>query len=96
MALFTAVRYTEAASLAQAMTERFPLHAFGWKALGAAFKQMGRSADALEPMQRAAALSSGDVEAHYNLGATLQDLGRLDAAEASYRRALQINPNFSL
>jgi len=89
---------------------------------------MGRSADALAPMQKAAALSPGDVEAHYNLGVTLQDwdawtrprpvpagatdqpnytdahsnlgvtlqeLGHLAEAEASYRRALQINPDYA-
>ncbi len=95
VAIFSQGRYTEAVSLAQTMTERFPLHEFGWKALGAVFKQMGRSADALEPMQKAAALSPGDVEAHYNLGVTLQEFGRLDEAEASYRRALQINPNYT-
>ena len=95
VALFSQRRYTEAATLAQAMTVRFPLHEFGWKALGAVFKEMGRNADALIPMQKAAALSPGDVEAHYNLGVTLQGLGRLDEAEASYRQALQINPNYA-
>lgn len=93
--MFNQRRFTEAASLAQAMTERFPLHEFGWKALGALFKQMGRSADALTPMQKAAALSPGDVEAHYNLGVTLQDMGRSIEAEISYRRALKINPNYA-
>jgi predicted O-linked N-acetylglucosamine transferase (SPINDLY family) len=93
--MFNQGRFTEAASLAQAMTERFPLHEFGWKALGALFKQMGRSADALTPMQKAAALSPGDVEAHYNLGVTLQDMGRLIEAQISYRRALKINPNYA-
>jgi predicted O-linked N-acetylglucosamine transferase (SPINDLY family) len=95
VALFSAGRLTEAATLAQEMTVRFPQHEFGWKALGEVFKQMGRKADALAPMQQAAALSPDDVEAHYNLGNTFKDLGRLVEAEASYRRALQINPNFA-
>lgn len=95
VALFTEGRLTEAATLAQDMTVRFPRHEFGWKALGAVLKQMGRGADALAPMQKAAALSPGDVEAHYNLGVTLQDMGRLIEAEVSYRRALQINPNYA-
>jgi predicted O-linked N-acetylglucosamine transferase (SPINDLY family) len=93
-ALFTEGRLTEATTLAQEMTARCPQHEFGWKALGAIFKQMGRSADALAPMQKAAALSPNDVEAQYNLGVTLQDLGRLNEAEDSYRRALQINPDY--
>ena len=92
--LFGQGRFTEAATLAQAMTVRFPLHEFGWKALGAVFKQTGRTTDALVPMQKAATLSPRDVEAHFNLGITLQELGRLGEAEASYRRALEINPNY--
>ena len=93
--LFTEGRYTEAANLAQTLTERFPLHGFGWKALGTALGQIGRSADALAHMQKAAALSPNDAEAHYNLGITLKDLGRLDESEASYRWALQIKPDFA-
>lgn len=93
--LFTEGRFAEAAVLAQAMTERFPLHGFGWKVLGAALKQMGRNADALASMQKAAALSPGDAEAHYNLGNTFKGLRRLDEAEASYRRALKAKPDFA-
>lgn len=93
--VFTQGRYAEAANLAQEMTQRFPGHGFGWKVLGAVFKQVGRSADALAPMQKAAALSPDDADAHNNLGATLQDLGRPKEAETSLRRALQINPDYA-
>ena len=95
VALFSEGRLTEAATLAQEMTVHFPLHEFGWKALGEILKKMGRIADALAPMQKAAALSPGDVAAHYNLGNTLKDLDRLEEAEASYRRALQIRPDLA-
>jgi predicted O-linked N-acetylglucosamine transferase (SPINDLY family) len=93
--LFAEGRYTEAAALAQSMTEQFPLHGFGWKALGTAFNQMGRNADALAPMQKAAALLSGDAETHSNLGNTYKGLGRLNEAEMSYRQALQIKPDYA-
>ena len=93
--LFNDGRLAEAATLARKMTVRFPMHGFGWMLLGAVFKQMGRSADALLPMQKAAALSPNAVESHYNLGVILQDLSRLDEAEASYRRALQIKPDYA-
>ena len=95
VALFAEGRYPEAATLAQAMTVHFPRHEFGWKALGAVFQKIGRNADALMPMQKAATLSPGDAEAHNNLGNTLQELGRLDEAEASCRRALKIKPDFA-
>jgi tetratricopeptide (TPR) repeat protein len=93
--LFTKRRYTEAATLAQTMTVRCPLDAYGWKALGVVFKQMGRNADALAPMRKAVALAPGDVETHSNLGSILGALGHLEEAEASFRRALQIEPRFA-
>lgn len=92
--LFTSGRLLEALPVAQTMTERFPQHEFGWKALGAIFKQLERTSDALPPMQKAAALSPGDLEAHFNLGVTLQALGQSREAESSYRRALDINRNY--
>lgn len=91
--LFNQGCFTETAILAQTMTVHFPLHNFGWKILGAAYKQMGRTADALAPMQKAVALSPSDDMALSNLGATLQELGHLGESEAIYRQALQINPD---
>ncbi|MFA6310852.1 MAG: tetratricopeptide repeat protein [Sterolibacterium sp.] len=88
-------RRTEAATLAHRLIERFPLHEFGWKVLGAVLKQMGRSAEALLPMQNSLALMPGDPEAHSNLGNALQDIGRLNDAVICYRRALQIKPELA-
>ena len=95
VALFAEGKYAEAAMLAQALTELFPLHGVGWKALGAVLKQMGRSEDALLPMQKAVVLLPEDAEAHNNLGGTFRDMGRLEEAEASYRRALEIKPVYA-
>ena len=95
LALFTEARYSEAADLAQAMTRRFPRYPFGWKALGATLKQLGRNADALAPAHKAVTLSPKDAQAHSNLGNVLKDLGQLAQAVASYRRALKIKPDFA-
>ena len=83
LALFSKGQYAEAAALAQAMTARFPWDAFGWKALGAIFRRLGRNADALASVQKAIALSPKDAEAHNNLGNLLGDFGRRDEAMAS-------------
>ena len=95
IALFTAARYLEAATLAQAMTRRFPRHPFGWKVLGAALRQLGRNADALAPAQKAVALWPKDAEAHNNLGNVLADLGQHAAAVAGYRRAVELKPDYA-
>jgi tetratricopeptide (TPR) repeat protein len=88
--LFSKGRYVEAADLARKMTARFPLHPYGWKALGTALRQTGRNADALAAMKKAAELAPDDIESHNNLGNTLQNMGYLDEAAVSYRRAIQI------
>lgn len=95
LALFNAGSLTEAASLAQAMTVHYPQYGFGWKALGTVLQQMGRNADALAPLKKAAALLPNDAQVHNNLGITLNDLGRLEEAEECLRRALQIDANFA-
>jgi tetratricopeptide (TPR) repeat protein len=96
VALYNAGRYAELVSRAQEITERHPAFGGGWKTLGTALQAMQRSAEALEPMQRAVALSPGDAEAQTNLGNTLKALGRLDEAIASYQRAVQIDSAYGL
>jgi predicted TPR repeat methyltransferase len=95
VALFTEGHFTEAAALAQTMTERFPLNGFGWMMSGMLFRRMAQSADALAYAQKGAALSPNYAAAHYNLGNILVELGRLDEAEASFRQALRAKPDYT-
>lgn len=96
IALFNQQRYPEARTLALSMTKNFPRDRMGWMMLGMSLMQTGKNAEALEPMQKAAALSPGDADAHNILGIVLYDLGRLAEAEASYLRALQIKPDYEV
>jgi predicted TPR repeat methyltransferase len=95
VSLFNQHRYAEAESLARSMTENFPRDGFGWKMLGAALMQAGRSEDALPHMQKAALLAPGDAGAHSNLSNALINLGRHEEAEASCRQAIKIRPDFA-
>ena len=95
VALFSSGRYAEAATLAKPLTQRFPRHEFGWKMLATVLSRMGQHALAVEPMQRAAALSPQDAEAHSNLGVTLKALGQLDQAQASFQQAIQLAPAYA-
>ena len=93
--LFSKGLFAELATLAQQITQRFPRHPLGWKALGIALKQTGRAADALGPMRQAASLAPKDAEIHNNLGVTLRDLGQLEEARESLRRAVKIKPDYA-
>ncbi len=93
LALHAEGRYKESAILTREMTVRFPVCVFGWTALGIAFLQMGRSADALDPLKKASELSPDNPDVPANMGVALRNLGRLDEAEAMCRRALQLKPD---
>jgi len=69
---------------------QYPGAGFVWKALGAARRLLGQ--ESLHPLQMAARLLPRDAEAHSNLANTLRELGQLEEAVSSYRRALTINP----
>ena len=85
----------EAAELATLLTQQFPKHPFGWKALGALLQQTGRVNESLLPLQESVDLSPQDAEAHSNLGNTLRELSRLEDAEASYRKAIALKPDLA-
>jgi protein O-GlcNAc transferase len=95
LAQYQSGQYAAAEKLAVAMTQKYPNHQLGWKALGAVFRTSGRLPDAVVACQKAVALVPNDVEAHSNLGTTLQDLGRLEEAEASYRQAITLKPDLA-
>ena len=93
--LFETRRYADAAVLALAMTARYPVSRFAWKALGAALQRMGRNGEALAPMQNAALISPDDAEVYSNLGTIFQSLGQHDQAEGCCRWALRIAPDYA-
>jgi protein O-GlcNAc transferase len=88
-------RYGDAEKLTLSITQEFPKHQFGWKILGCVLIQTGRIREALVPIQKAAALSPQDAEAHSNLGIMLIKLGRLEEAEASYRQAIALKSDYA-
>ncbi|MBK6296142.1 MAG: tetratricopeptide repeat protein [Rhodoferax sp.] len=77
---------------ALALTQRAPLHGFGWKLLGMALQQQGRLSG---HGGRAARFMPVDAEAHSNLGTALDLQGLFDEAELSLRRALALNPGLA-
>lgn len=61
--------------------------------LGTLLLKARRPAEAAEALSAAAQIDPQAVDAWVNLGVAQRDLGELDAAEASYRRALALVPN---
>ena len=88
-------QYGDAEKLAISITEQFPEHQFGWKALGAVLKQTNRISETLVSSQKAVEITPQDAEAHNNLGITLKELGRLEESEASLRQAITLKPDYA-
>ena len=86
-------QYDNAEKLAVSITKEFPNHAFSWKVLAAALKQNGRIDESLVASKKSVQLNPQDAEAYYNLGIVTQDLGRLDEAEAIYKKAITLKPD---
>nr|WP_322044064.1 tetratricopeptide repeat protein [Paraburkholderia sp. J67] len=55
----------------------------------------GRCADALDVFDKALTHFPEDAALHFNRAIAYEDLGRLDAAEDSYRRCLAIEPSYA-
>ncbi len=88
-------QHSLAQNLATTLTQQYPNHPFGWKVLGAVFKQTGRLQDSVIANQKVLEISPNDEEAQSNLGVTLKELGRLLEAETSYKRAIAIKPDYA-
>ena len=86
-------QYDNAEKLAVSITKEFPKHPFTWKVLAAALKQNGRIDESLVASQKSVELNPQDAEAYYNLGIVMQDLGKLDEAEANYKKAIALKPD---
>jgi protein O-GlcNAc transferase len=70
----------------------FPKHSFGWRAMGAAYKKLGRLDEAIACMQRALQIDPNDLEALQNIAITYRALRHFDLAEHHVRRALSLKP----
>lgn len=94
VAAFNSGNVIVAKSHAEALVKKYPLHPFGWKALGTVLHLAGNFAPAIEALEKSIAINPADAEAHGNLGVILKDCGRLADAEARYRHALRLRPNY--
>lgn len=95
LTLFQQGRMQELEQSVIRLTKQYPDHGFGWKILGVALRMRGQLQASLKPMQTAAKLLPTDHEAFSNLGSTLQALGDPRHAEACYRHAITVKPDYA-
>jgi tetratricopeptide (TPR) repeat protein len=65
------------------------------RSLAVALNQAGRKNEAVEILEAVVRGGSGSAELHNSLGLIYAESNRIEEAQAQFRRALQINPNFA-
>lgn len=90
-----AANYAAAEEYCRRVIALAPDHASAYIYLGVCYKSTDRPADAEAQFRRATECTDGAIdEAWYNLGRVQTELGRTLDAEASYRHALAIDPEY--
>ncbi len=87
-------RPREAFEAARRALDLAPSDALTLDTIGVVMTRAGAHAEAIEPYRRAVERDAGKPAYHYNLAASLQFVGDLPAAEAEYRAALRLDPQF--
>jgi tetratricopeptide (TPR) repeat protein len=87
-------RPREAFEAAEKALQLEPRDALTLDTIGVVMTRAGAHAEAIGPFRRAVARDASKAPYHYNLGASLQFVGELTAAEAEYRQALRLDQTF--
>ena len=88
--LFNEGKFPEVEDRARKCVVESPLSGSAWSILGASLQAQNKPA--LAALKRAVTLLPEDALAHCNLGVALEQVGRLEDAQASYRQSLLLNP----
>jgi len=93
ISLFNSRRFAESEAQARVLVGEVPLSGQAWLILGVSLQAQGKMA--LPALKRAVALLPGHAEAHFHLGSALEQMDRLEEAEANYRKALLLNARYA-
>jgi tetratricopeptide (TPR) repeat protein len=92
VSLFEAGKWAELERAAGTVTQRYPRHILGWRALGKAKLALGKPQDAIDVLSRAVTVAPGEADVHNDLGSAFSGRAQRAEAEASFRRAIDLNP----
>lgn len=94
-ALETSGQPTEAVEAFRRATQAAPGDALSWRELGQIYVKQAKQAEAVAALEKSLQLDSEAPEAHYALGlARSQPNGDLGRAEASFREAIRLAPDY--
>ena len=88
--------YIIAQDTALLITKNFPDHVLSWKILGITYEKTGHMEQSLIANQKAVKFNIKDAESHNNLGSILSILDKLDDAEKSYKKSIELKKDYAL
>ena len=88
--LFANKKKQEAIDKVNALIKDYPKSSLLLNLVGTFYKAIGMPDKSIQSFENAITIKPNYAEAHNNLGATLQELGRLDMAVNNYEKALAI------
>ncbi len=94
LALHREGRVGEARKAYQLLIEREPRHGDAWFGLATIQAQQGASEEAIIGFERAMGLLGPKPEIHHNMAAAKSALGRIVEADAHYREAIRLKPDY--
>jgi len=94
--LYKQGQFQAAVEKAQALTEQYPRAFVIWNLLGASAAQIDMKDEAIEAYKKALLLKPDYADAYSNIGAVLQDQGKLDEAIEAYNKALALKPDYAV
>lgn len=92
VALYQQGRFAELEARARILTERYPLHPFGWEVLGPTLNQLGQYAGAEAAYRHALELMPDSVMTLSNFANFLNDRGKHEEALKHATRATELDP----
>ena len=92
--LFNKRLFGRAIERAQNLIQQYPTSYMLWNILGASYKSLGRSAEAIDAFVKVTHYNPQYADGFNNLGVVLGETGQFDRASVAYNQALKIKPNF--
>jgi tetratricopeptide (TPR) repeat protein len=92
--LYSSGKIEEAIIEIKSLNENYPNVPLLFNILGACYKSIGETENALKMFETATKIKIDYSEAHFNVGVVRQELGRFDDAIESYKNVVAIKPDY--
>ncbi|MBD3347456.1 MAG: tetratricopeptide repeat protein [Chitinivibrionales bacterium] len=84
--------WNQALSVARRFTKALPEFSASWRMLGYVYNMREEYEEAVPVLEKAISLDSSDSHGYFELGSSLERMGKIDAAAEMFKKVLQLKP----